>query len=334
MFTPRFTSSAPATETVALIGRAPKLFVTAHIAPDGDTVGSALGLYWALTPLGKIVRLACAEPVPDSFNFLPGAGLFHPGVPEPDELIVVPDSSDPQRLGNVYVPEVYHGRTVINIDHHITNIRYGSVNWIETTAASTAEIIFELVLALGATVDRNVALCLLTGIVTDTLVFRTSNTTAASLETAAQLMHAGALLTPIVEQTFNTRELSDLRLQGLILAGLVVEDGLVWADNSIQVRRQAGAGDNHGSGIGTLLLSARNALISVLFVERGKNSVEVSFRARPGVNISGVALALGGGGHAQAAGATINATLAEAHERVLPALRALLHARQAETRQA
>src|SRR5438105_3763782 len=166
MSTPRFTTSATATETVLLIGRARKLFVTAHIAPDGDTIGSALGLYWALTHLGKTVRLACAEPVPESFNFLPGAGLFHALVPEPDELVVVPDSSDPQRLGNVYVPEVYRGRPIINIDHHVTNIRFGTINWIETTAASTAEIVYELVQALGAKLDRNVAVCLLTGIVT------------------------------------------------------------------------------------------------------------------------------------------------------------------------
>lgn len=332
MSTPRFTSSATAVEAIELIGRARKVFVTAHIAPDGDTIGSALGLYWALTQLDKEVRVSCADPVPESFRFLPGAELFHAVLPDSDELLVVPDSSDPQRLGAVYVPELFRGRPVVNVDHHVTNIRFGSINWIETKAASTAEIVFELVLALGAKLDQNIAVCLLTGIVTDTLVFRTSNTTAGSLDCAAQLMRAGALLTPIVEQTFNTRELPDLKLQGLILAGLVVEDGLIWADNSMQVRRQAAAVDNHGSGIGTLLLSARTALVSVLFIERDKNTIEVSFRARPGVDISKVAFGLGGGGHAQAAGCTINATLAEAHERVLPALRALLQARQAELR--
>jgi bifunctional oligoribonuclease and PAP phosphatase NrnA len=332
MSTQRFTTSEAAHEAIDLIVRARKLFVTAHIAPDGDTIGSALGLYWALTRLGKEVRAACADPVPESFRFLPGADLFRAQPPEPDELLVIPDSSDPQRLGSVYAPDLFRNRPIVNIDHHVTNVRYGTVNWIEPAAASTAEIIVELVQALGVRIDQNIAMCLLTGIVTDTLVFRTSNTSADSLEAASRLMRAGASLSPIVEQTFNTREVSDLKLQGMILAGMVVEDGLIWADNTMQVRREAGAGDNNGSGSGTLLLSARTAQVSVIFIERDKNTVEVSFRARPGVDISRVAFGFGGGGHPQAAGCTLNTPLAEAHERVLPAIRAIVRARQSGRR--
>ncbi|MEP7198727.1 MAG: bifunctional oligoribonuclease/PAP phosphatase NrnA [Chloroflexota bacterium] len=320
----RFLSSPAARAAINLLQSAPRLYVTAHVTPDGDTVGSALGLYWALTQIGKPARIACADPMPDTFRFLPGWELFKAQKPSADELIVILDSSDPQRLGSLYDETLYQHRPLVNIDHHVTNVRFGTVNWIEPTAASTAEIIVELAQALGARLDPTMATCLLTGMATDTLVFRTSNTTPELMETAARLMRAGAPLTPIIEQTFNTRELSDLKLQGKILANLCVEDGLIWSDNTLQMRRESGASESSGSGTGTTLLSVKGAKVSVIFIEKEKNKIEVSFRARPGTNIANVALGLGGGGHPQAAGCTLHGSLAEAHERVLPAVRALL----------
>jgi len=106
----RFLSSPPAGEVVDRLRRAAKIYVTAHILPDGDTIGSALGLYWTLVSLGKQVRVACADPVPESFTFLPGHELIKPQKPNDDELIVVLDSSDLQRLGHVYDAVLYRDR--------------------------------------------------------------------------------------------------------------------------------------------------------------------------------------------------------------------------------
>ena len=321
---PRFLTSPAAGEAIAAIAAAPRLYVTAHITPDGDTVGSALGLYWALTGLGKHVRVACADPVPDIYQFLPGSELIRALKPQADELLVIPDSSDLSRLGALYDSTLFANRTLINIDHHVTNVRFGSINWIEPRAASTAEIMVEMCDGLNAPIDERIATCLLTGIATDTLVFRTSSTTPELLEVAARLVRTGAPLTRIVEETFNTRNASDLSLQGKILANMLCEDGLVWADNTVAMRREAGASENGSSGIGTLLLSTRGARVSVVFIEKGENVVEVSFRSRPGCDISRIAFGFGGGGHPQAAGCTLQDTLSGAHERVLPAVRELL----------
>ena len=320
----RFFTSPAAGEVIDCMRRASKIYVTAHIIPDGDTIGSALGLYWALVQLGKQVRVACADPVPDSFTFLPGYDLIKPQKPSGDELIVMLDSSDLQRLGSLYDGALYRERPLINIDHHVTNLRFGTLNWIEPRAASTAEIVVEVAQALGAAINQHVAVCLLTGIATDTLAFRTANTTPELMETVAQLMRAGAPLNLIIERTFNTRELSDIKLQGMIFASLHVEDGLIWSDNTLAMRNLAGAGDAAGSGTGTALLAARTANVSIIFVEKQPHRVEVSFRSRPGYDISPIAFALGGGGHPQAAGCTLSMSLAEAHETVLPKVRALL----------
>jgi len=320
----RFIDHPAALEAVQLIRDAQRCYITAHVTPDGDALGSALGLYWALVEMGKDVRVACADPAPDMFDFLPGIEQVGRQKPAADELLLLLDASDLLRLGSLYDAALYKDRPIVNIDHHVTNVRFGTVNWVEPGAASTAEIITELVGALGVPFDTRVATCLLTGMTTDTLGFRTSSTSPALMETAAALMRAGASLSEIIERSFNTRELSDLRLQGQVLAALQVEDGLIWSDCTLQMRREAGSTENGSSGLANLLLSVRGAKAAVMFIEKEHGKVELSFRARPGQNISGVAFGLGGGGHPQAAGCTLALSMAEAHEKALPLVRAAL----------
>ncbi|MBI1802574.1 MAG: bifunctional oligoribonuclease/PAP phosphatase NrnA [Chloroflexi bacterium] len=322
---PRFLASPVALQVIDAILTAPKLYLTSHIAPDGDTMGSTLGLYWGLQQIGKQTRIACADPVPASFRFLPGHELFKAQLPEPDELIVIPDASDLQRLGSIYDAALYANRPLINIDHHVTNVSFGTLNWIEPAAASTAEIITELLDALGVQIDETIAACLLTGIATDTLGFRTNSTTADLMETAARLMRAGASLPRIIEKTFNTRDLADLKMQGQVLAAMRTEDGLIWSDNTVQMRRAAGASESGGAGMGNTLLSVQGVRVSVVFIEKNNRQVEVSFRARAGYDVSQLAFRLGGGGHPQAAGCLLSASLEQAHELVLPLTRALLN---------
>lgn len=224
----RFTASPIAREAIHFIQAAQKVYITAHVNPDGDALGSALGLCWMLRQLGKKARVACPDPVPDTFEYLPGSNWFTATKPALDELICVLDSSDWGRIEGIYDEALYRGRPILNIDHHVTNLKFGTVNWIEPTAASTAEIIYELVQPLGVELDEAIATCLLTGIATDTLGFRTSSTTAELLEAAANLMRAGASLPHIIEKTFNARDVSDLLLQGEILAAMRVEQGLIW----------------------------------------------------------------------------------------------------------
>ncbi|MBI5877816.1 MAG: bifunctional oligoribonuclease/PAP phosphatase NrnA [Chloroflexi bacterium] len=322
--TTRFVDNITAREALDLIRNAGRCYISAHVAPDGDALGSALGLYWALTQMGKTVRVACADPVPEMFDYLPGAHIVRRQKPDADELLLLLDSSDLQRLGSLYDETLFRDRPIVNIDHHVTNVRFGTVNWVEPAAASTAEIITELVRALDAPLDPRVATCLLTGMATDTLGFRTSSTSPALMETAAELMRAGAPLSEIIERSFNTRDLSDLRLQGHVLAAMQVEDGVIWSDCTLQMRRESGSTENGSGGLANMLLSVRGAKVAVMFIEKDREKVEISLRARPGHNISGVAFNLGGGGHPQAAGATLSLSMADAHHKVLPLVRAAL----------
>jgi phosphoesterase RecJ-like protein len=303
-----------------LIARAGRIVVITHISPDGDAIGSLLGLGWALRSLNKQAVLACADPVPPPFYFLPGRQQITREPAGEFDLAIGLDASDAQRLGAPWQRVTQSQAPTIVIDHHVTNLRFGTVNWVDTRAAATAEMIFALVNALGAPLDRNVAECLLCGIVTDTLGFRTSNTTPRSLAIATRLMEAGADLTLITEQTLNRRPLAVLRLWGMALARMQTRGPILWSAVTQKMRAETGVNENGDGGLVNALVSANEAAVAALFVEKDDNQIEVGLRAKPGYDVSQVALALGGGGHPQAAGCTLSGPLEIVQERVLVAL--------------
>ncbi len=304
----------------ALIEQAEDILVITHVSPDGDAIGSLLGLGWALRALGKDPVLACPDPVPPPFFFLPGHRDIVRTPTGPFDLVIGLDASDPQRLGDPW-QRFSQGQTpTIVIDHHVTNLYFGGVNWVDTTAASTAEMIFALVKAMDLPLEMNLAQCLLCGIVTDTRGFRTSNTTPHTLAIATQLMEAGADLNLVTEQALNRKPIAVLRLWGMALPRLQMRGRILWTTITRKMREESGTDDNGDGGLVNELIAANEADIAVVFTERDGNQVEVGLRAKPGFNVSQVALALGGGGHPQAAGCTINGTLEEAQERVLAAL--------------
>jgi len=308
--------------SVDALRAAQRPFIIAHIAPDGDCLGAALGLYWGLRQLGKQPTVACGDAVPGSFAFLPGSEvLVHAAPPNHHDLILAIDASDLARLGTIYDPAVFGERPLVNIDHHVTNQYFGNVNWVEPSAASTSEMIYMLLSALGVAFDPVIATCLLTGIVTDTLGFRTTSTKPELLEIAAALMRAGASLTSIIERAFNTKTLASLRLWGKVLERLQTEGEIIWSENTRAMRQECGAALGDASGAVGFLLGAREAHVSVLFVERDDGDIEVGIRARPGHDISQVALNLGGGGHPQAAGCVLKGDLTQIKARVLDEIR-------------
>jgi phosphoesterase RecJ-like protein len=316
--TTEMTNSAD--EVRRIVRRAEKALIIAHIAPDGDTVGSALGLAWALRGWGLDVRLSCADPIPNELRFLPGSAEFAPRPPMDEDVIFVIDASDIERIGSLYNADAFGRVPVINIDHHVTNIRYGDLNLVVDKAA-TAEIIFDLLKAWDVEVDERIGTCLLTGIVTDTQGFRTSNTTPDLMRTSVQLMEAGAPLSQIMDLAFNRRSTSVLRLWGAALTNAQIADGIVWSEITQALLRSTGVTDAAGKGLVNFLSTLDGPLVAVLFREAADGRIDVSFRSVPGVDISGVAFSFGGGGHPQAAGCVISGPLPEVRERVLNAVR-------------
>ena len=295
----------------SLLEQASKLFLIAHTDPDGDTVGSALALARALRKMGKECTLACSDPIPDLLSFLPGVEEFGTHQITDHDLIVAVDASDPGRLGQTYKHVLDMDLPVLNIDHHITNTGFGTVNLVRSEAAATAEIIFDLLRAWKVDLDQLLATYLLTGMVTDTHSFSTSNTTPRALEISSRLVADGASLIDINEHYYKRKGVQTLRLWGQMLNRMQLDGRLVWSVNTLEMREGCNADSDDGDGIVNLLASVREAVAAIVFRENDSNQIEISIRSRPGVDISPVAVHFGGGGHPQAAGAVVNGTLEE-----------------------
>jgi phosphoesterase RecJ-like protein len=304
----------------ALLKDARHVLIVAHVDPDGDAIGAALGLAWALRRRGASCTLACAHPVPESLHFLPGSDAFVLRWRVHEDVIVVVDTSDTARIGAIYPADGRGGTPLVVIDHHVTNLRYGDVNWV-ADRASTCEMVLELVLAMGIALDVTIATCLLTGLVSDTRGFRTRSTDTAALRAAVTLMEAGASLGDVMEAVFRSRTITMLHTWGVALSNVRLEDRVIWAEVSQEDLRRLDAGPSSADGLANLLSTVRDAEVAAVFREVRTGVVDVSMRSTPRVDVAAVALSLGGGGHRQAAGCLLEAPLSQARELVLNALR-------------
>jgi len=306
---------------IQAIRGAHRILAISHISPDGDAIGSLLGFGWALDWLGKDYILACADPVPRNYRYLPGSEWI---VRAPDvagvDLVVSLDLSDEERMGSVYDAQALRGVSLANIDHHATNVRFGTWNWVDPSVAATAQLILALVSHLGVPLEETIALCLLNGLVTDTRGFRTPGTGIQELKAAIRLMEAGASLSRVTHYALNRRSYSSIRLWGLALQTVSLDGRIIWGEVTQAMQREVGAGDVSNGGLVNFFLAAEEADVAVVFTETGDGTVEVGFRSVAGVDVSGLAFDLGGGGHPQAAGCTVPGPLPVARDRVLAAL--------------
>lgn len=307
------------------------ILVVCHVSPDGDAIGALLAMGHILRALGKQVTLACSDPVPKEYRYMPGADEVVQR-PEGDfDLIVSLDSSDLPRLGDAYDAARFGHVPILNIDHHITNLNFGTVNWVEPDSASTCQLVLRLADGLGVAITPDIATCLLSGIVMDTRGFTTPNTDLLALRAAERLVAAEANLSDIARRILVQRSFAMAKLWGEALSQARLEDGIVWASLPAALMAQSDASANGLSGLVAFLAGVEEARVAVLFRERNDGRVEVSLRSVPGVDVSGIALAMGGGGHPQAAGFTLAEPLADVETKTLDAVRALLKgSRQAD----
>jgi len=306
-----------------------------HVAPDGDAIGSLAGLGHALRRMGREPILACQDPVPSRLSYIPGAEVVVQDTGDAFDLIISLDCSDRERLGHFAHMPTFERTPLLNIDHHLTNLHFGTVNLVDPSASSAAEVVLRLLDYMAIPLDADVATCLLAGIVTDTRGFRTSNVTLQLMEATLRLMKAGASLPYITHHGLDRRPTTAIRLWGAALAQLQVKDRVVWTYVTPEMRRAAGYTGNGDAGLVSFLISANDADAAVVFVEREDGTVEVGLRAVPGYDVGHVALVLGGGGHVLAAGCTLPGPLEDAQAQVLAALQAdLARQRQASDEQA
>lgn len=307
----------------SLLDNSQRILLICHMAPDGDAIGSMLGMKWLLEALGKETVTACHDGVPVSLRFLPGWRSVVTQAPDsPVDLIVCLDSSDRERLGPLLQVALHAKTPLLNIDHHVTNLRYGILNLVDDQASSTAQIVHDIAQTFGWPLGRQAAQCLLTGVVTDTRGFRTPNVTADTLDTAKALMDAGASLTLITDNVLERRTLSSVCLWGRALSEFQHQDRIIWTTIPLTMREACHGTEQSDTGLVNFLLAAEHIDIAAVFSERTDGTVDVGMRAVPGCDVARVALELGGGGHPQAAGCNLAMSLTEAQDLVLAALRA------------
>lgn len=297
------------------------ILIASHIRPDGDAVGSLLGLGLALQEAGKQVTMVLSDGVPASFRQLPGANLVQRKSPdESHDLAVVVDCSDLQRTGTAL-----GGRTPdINIDHHVTNLNFARINLVCPDAQATCGILAENLEAWGLKVSEKTAKSLLTGLVTDTIGFRTSNVTANTLRLAAWLMDHGANLADLYNRAIVRRSFEAARYWGQGLTHLQRSGRIVWTALSLKDREISSYNGNDDADLVNVISAIDESDIGMIFVEQQNNHVKVSWRAQPGWDVSQIALKFGGGGHPAASGADISGTMEDVQARVLDATRLIL----------
>ncbi len=289
-----------------LLHEAERVLVLSHINPDGDAFGSMLGLAAALKLMGKQVETAIDGGMLAEFRFLPGAQDVRSALARVDvDLVVAVDCGDESRMGQVGHVARQSGAPLINLDHHRTNTLFGDANLVNPKTVAACEGVLDWLDRLGAALDYDAAYCLLTGLVTDTQCFRTSNVTSTTLEKAQRLMTYGPVLSEIVYRTVNRRPLAALRLWAEALPTVQLAEGVAWAVLTHAMYERAGYGCCDDAGLVSQLVQADEAVIAVVFRETTNGGVEIGIRSVPGYDVSEVAVALGGGGHPQAAGATV-----------------------------
>jgi len=285
-------------------GAAQRVLLVTHARPDGDAVGSLVGLGLALQQGGRQVQMVIEDGVPSEFRLMEGSDQVLRRPEGQFDLIGLVDCSDVERTGKVLIdwpaPDV-------NIDHHCTNMDYARVNLVDLQAVATAEIVADLIPVLDLKFTKPVAAALLTGLVTDTIGFRTSNVTPKALRLAAELMETGVDLSELYRRTLINRSFAAVRLWGAGLTKVERLGRLVWTSLTRLDREAVHYPGRDDADLINILAAIEDTDISIVFVEQSNGSIKVSWRAQPGFDVSKVALSFGGGGHAAASGAEIRA---------------------------
>ena len=303
---------------IAELAQCSSVLISAHINPDGDALGSQLGLGLALRKMHKTVTMHNLDPVPEIYRFLPHAEDIKTGKPVTgryDAHIVL--DCDPPRTG--LFDDSYPANILINIDHHVTNQLLWQHTWLDPKASATGEMTYNLIQRLGVPLDKEIALCLYTSIFTDTGSFRYTNTTPESMRISATLLEAGADPWLVTENVYESFAYRRLKLLGIVLGAMDrSSDGrIAWVVVNDELYRQTGTTAEDTDNFVNFVRSIKGVEVAVLFRQTGPAQYKVSLRSKGRVDLSVLAQSFGGGGHKNAAGSTMSGTIEEVKGRVI-----------------
>ncbi|MDQ2745685.1 MAG: bifunctional oligoribonuclease/PAP phosphatase NrnA [Acidobacteriota bacterium] len=311
-------------QVVELIENKQSFAITTHVRPDGDGVGSSLGLCWLLRSLGKKAEIVLRDPIPVSYATLPGADEVKQ-VSEVNgkyDAVFVIECSDLARPGI----DGLNAQFTVNIDHHSTSEHFGTINWIDQTASAVGEMIYNLCKAIGGRISKDIAECLYLAIVSDTGSFHFSNTTDRTLKVASELIKVGVKPAAVSEVIYNSYPWSRIELMRQVL-DTVRRD----ATNKIAVMRQtlamadtAESVDGDNNGFVNIPLAAKD-IEAVLYMREVKpDAYRCSLRSKGDINVARVAEKFGGGGHRNASGLRVEGDWDELEAEILKQLAAAI----------
>lgn len=308
-------------QVVELIENKQRFGITTHIKPDGDGVGSSLGLCWLLRSLGKSAEVIVHGEIPLAYRSLPGADAIR-NVEKVDgdyDAVFVIECSDLERPGIAGLEDEF----TVNIDHHATSAHFGTINWIDSTASAVGEMIYNLCKAIGGRVTKEIAECVYMALVTDTGSFHFSNTTERTLKVASELIKAGVKPASISEAVYNNYPWSRIELMRQVLGTVKRDESgkIASLRQTLEMRRAAGAVDGDNNGFVNIPLSARDILAAVYMREVANGTYRVSLRSKGDINVAKVAEKFGGGGHRNAAGLKVEGDWDEKEAELVAAVR-------------
>lgn len=307
-------------QVVELI-EAKRLFgITSHIRPDGDSLGSSLGLYWLLRALDKEVEVIMRDPVPHAYQLLPGAGEVRVtrAVDRPYHAVFVIECSDITRPGLIDLEK----QVVVNIDHHSTTALFGTINWIDSTASAVGEMIYNLCKATGVRVTKEIAECVYTALITDTGSFHYSNTTERTFKVASELVRTGVKPAKTAEAVFASYPWSRIQLMGEVLSTARRNDtgNVACLRQTLEMQKKTGAADEDADGFVNYPLTVGEVEAVALLKECAPGVYRTSLRSKGDVNVARVAEIFGGGGHRNAAGCTLKGPWEEVETKIMELL--------------
>lgn len=307
-------------DIVNLLKDSKDITIITHTSPDGDALGSCLALGLSLSKMGKEVLVAKNDHIPSKYDFLPGKDLLREINPDdlsPDTLVVL-DCGDQDRMGRL--AEVGEkASAVINIDHHISNTMFGNLNLVDTNAAATAELIYQIIKLMGVRLDIDIAVCLYTAISADTGCFRYDNTTSITHSIAGELINLGVKTSWICNRIFNLRTIEQTKLLARAIDSIsIFHDGKT-AVMSVTKKdlQDCGCGQQDVEGVIEFARDIEGVEVAVLLRETEDEGIRVGLRSNGFVDTSSIATGFNGGGHKKASGCTIDASIQEARNMLL-----------------
>ena len=315
-------------EIIKQIKNAQHLILASHCDPDGDALSSLLAMGLALGNLGKEVTMYNASPIPAVYRFLPSVEhiVGHVKKLATYDMALILDCGNISRIGEAHT-EFSQVPVIINIDHHVTNTRFGNIQLIDPTACSSAEIVYRLIKALNASIDKAIATCIYTGILTDTGSFRFSNTNQAAFAISQEMVQFGVEPYNIAQHVFGTYSLGRIKLLNLALDSIEISKNgklsIMTLTNAMFA--ETGTQPEDVDGMINYARRIQDVKVAALIQEQHNGSANsgasrkfhVSLRSDGTVDVAAIAGSFGGGGHSSAAGFQVEMTMAKLKSEII-----------------